>query len=134
MGSFIQRLYKKINDSPAEAGVPLTPTEFLAYLLDNNKVNGVHSPIEREQLSIKVSGRGHYVTEIINKSSTLPKSFIHALVAMTGKPVAFWHKTSFTLADAESICINMDADIPNLKKKNWTQQVKQEKKEKTIGG
>lgn len=134
MSSFSQRLYNKINSQSAGAEVQLNLMEFLIYLLDNNKVNGVHSPITREALSDKVSGRGHYLTEIINKQSALPKSYIHALVVMTGKPVAFWHKTSFTLADAESISVNMNADISHLRNGRWTERVIKGKKDKTIGG
>lgn len=92
----------------------VTPVEFVLYLLETHKENGLYTPITRDQLSMKVKGREHYFTEVYSDyvpGTTLPKPLTTALANLTGTEPFFWMGTEYSLAQAKNIQIDMTKDL-----------------------
>lgn len=100
-------LYEGQNDS-------VTPAEFVLYLLETHKEDGLFKPITRDQFSMKVKGREHYFSEVFSKEKegdTLPRELAAALANLTGTEPFFWQATSYSLAQAKEITIDMSKDL-----------------------
>lgn len=96
----------------------VTPPEFVLYLLEKHKENGLYTPITRSNFSQKVIGRDHYFAEIYSKMAEgdlLPADLAVALANLTGTNPFFWRRDHYSLAEGEHIDIDMEKEISHSK-------------------
>ena len=79
----------------------VTPAEFVLYLLETHKENGLYRPITRDEFSLKVKGRAHYFTELAAN-----------LANLTGTDPFFWRAESYSLTQAKDIVIDLTRPLP----------------------
>lgn len=105
----------------------VNPAEFVLYLLESHRENGLARPISSKAFGSKAhpQGRDHYLTEVLADMHNrgleyLPEPLATALANLTGTDFHFWQRSSYSLKDADGLTLDMSKDI-------WPEQTQAEK-------